>query len=174
MAIKGKVKPDSLVERQLHLLTDIKVKLAEVRDNLDDETHHRVGLKKMQKIQVAIKRERTVGQHGGSSKWPVHIVLLICKLLVNSMPPYAVDAYITTMSATTTGREVNELPCINFVRKYCIVVQNLNSTLAALRLGDEDEWHQLFTDGTSRRHIAFQNLVIKVMADSKLDTVIVS
>ena len=102
----------------------------------------------MQNIQLANKRERTVGWHGGSSKWPVHIVLLICELLVNGTLPYDVTANIQTMSAKMTGRELNELPCINFVRKCCVVVHNLNSNLAALRLGDVDEWHQLFTDGT--------------------------
>ena len=60
------------------------------------------------------------------------------------------------------------------MRKFRVVVQNLNSTLAALRLCEADEWHHLFTDGTSRRQIAFQNLVIAVMVDSKLDPVIVS
>ena len=66
------------------------------------------------------------------------------------------------------------MPCINFVRKCRVVVHNLNSTLASLWLGDTDEWHQIFTDGTSRRQIAFQNLMITVMVDSKLVPVIVS
>ena len=78
------------------------------------------------------------------------------------------------MSATITGREVNELTCIKFVRQCCVVVQNLNYTLSALRLGDADEWHQIFTDGTSSCQIDFQNLVISVMVYSKLNTVIVS
>ena len=52
-----------------------------------------------------------------------------------------------------TGQEVTELPCINFVRQCRVVVQYMNSNLAALRLGDADEWHQLFTDGTSRRFV---------------------
>ena len=46
--------------------------------------------------------------------------------------------------------------------------------MAALRLGNADNWHQLFTDGTTRRQIAFQNLVIALMEDGKLDPVIVS
>ena len=75
----------------------------------------------MQKIQLAIKRERTVGRHGGSYKRPVHIVFLICEILVNGTPPYTVAANIQTMSATMTKREVNELPCIKFVRKCCVV-----------------------------------------------------
>jgi hypothetical protein len=35
-------------------------------------------------------------------------------------------------------------------------------------------WHQLFTDGTSRRQTEFQNLVIGVMEEEKLDPVIIS
>ena len=38
-----------------------------------------------------------------------------------------------------TGREVNELPCINFVRQCDVVVQNLNYNIAELRLDDADE-----------------------------------
>ena len=174
MAIKGKVKSDSVSKNRLRLLTDIKVKLAEARDNLADESHKRVGLEKMQKIQLYIKRGRTVGRHGGSSKRPVHIVLLICELLVNDMPLSDVAANIQTISATMTGSEAKEFPCINFVRQCRVVVQNLNSNLAALRLGDADEWYQLFTDGTSIHQISFQNLVIAVIVDSNLDPVIVS
>ena len=46
--------------------------------------------------------------------------------------------------------------------------------MAVLRLGNADNWHQLFTNGTTRRQIAFQNLVIALMEDGKLDPVIVS
>jgi len=35
-------------------------------------------------------------------------------------------------------------------------------------------WHQAFTDGTTRRQIAFQNLVIALLEDGNLDPVIVS
>ena len=173
MAIKGKSKYDSVAERGLPLLTDQKVKLAEARDNLAYGSHQRVRLEKMHNILLDIKRERTVGRHGGSSKLSLHIVLLICELLVNGTSPSAVAANIQAMSATISRRKVNELPCIDLVQKYRVVVQNLNSPLAALWLGDTYEWHQLFTDGTPRLQIAFQNLVIVVMVDSKLDPVIV-
>ena len=107
MAIKGKVKSDSVAERRLCLLTDIKFKLAEESYNLDDEPHQRVRLENMQKIQLDTKRERNVVQHGGSSKWPVHIVLLICEFLVNGTPPSAVAANIKTILSTITESEVN-------------------------------------------------------------------
>ena len=67
MAIKGKAKPDSGAEKRLCLLTDLKVSLDEARHNLSDESHQRFGLENMWKIQLDIKRERTLGQHGGSS-----------------------------------------------------------------------------------------------------------
>ena len=86
----------------------------------------------MQKIHLVVR-------NGGSSKWPVHIVLLICEILVNGTPPYYVAANIQTMPDTITGIQVNEFPCINFVCQCRFVVRNMNYTLAALRLGDADE-----------------------------------
>ena len=77
MAIKGKVNSNSVSEKRLCLLTDLKLKMAEARYNLAYESHQRVGLDNMQKIQLDIKHEGTLGCHGGSSKWPVHILLLI-------------------------------------------------------------------------------------------------
>ena len=159
-AMRGKLKSDLAAEKRLHLLTALKLKLAEAQDNLADESHQRAGLEKIQKLQLEIKHERPVGRQGGSLKWPVHIVLLICELLLNGTPPSAVPANIKTMSAAMTGQEVTDMPCIKFMRKCCVVVQNLNSNLAAMRLGEADEWHQLLTYGTSRRQISFQNLVI--------------
>ena len=101
-------------------------------------------------------------------------MLLICKLLVNGTPPTAVPANIQTSSAVFTGAEAEELPSVNFVRQCRGVLQNINSTLAAFRLGKADTWHQLFTDGTSRRQLSFQNLIITIMEVDKLDPVIVS
>ena len=46
--------------------------------------------------------------------------------------------------------------------------------LSAFRLRTADLWHQVFTDGTTRWQIAFQNLVIALMEDGNLDPVIVS
>ena len=47
-------------------------------------------------------------------------------------------------------------------------------TMSALRLGSSDTWHQVFTDGTARRQIEIQNLVVALMEDGHLDAVIVS
>ena len=54
------------------------------------------------------------------------------------------------------------------------MVQNLNEMLAAYKLGHAKKWRQVFNDGTSRRQIAFQNLVIGVENGDKFESVIAS
>ena len=49
VAMRGKLKSDLAEEKRLHLLTALKVKLAEARDYLSDKSHKRSGLEKMQK-----------------------------------------------------------------------------------------------------------------------------
>ena len=51
---------------------------------------------------------------------------------------------------------------------------NLNQMMAALRLCQTETWHQLFTDGTSRQQIVFQNLIIALMVTGKLNLIISS
>ena len=173
-ATRLKLKNESIAAKRLSLLKDLKYRLSEAKDMLSDESHEREALERMQTIKIEIKRQRSVGRRGGSGKWPVHVVMLICELLVNGTPPSAVPANIQTASAAFTGAEASDLPSVRFVRQCRTVLQNLNETLAALRLGNASIWHQFFTDGTTCRQIAFQNLVIALREDGKLDPVIVS
>ena len=89
-------------------------------------------------------KERTIGRQVGGKRWPVHIVLLICEILVNGTHPSTVPANIETSCASFTGVEADELTSVNFVRECRIVLQNLNKTLSALRLGSADTWHYVF------------------------------
>ena len=93
---------------------------------------------------------------------------------MNGTHPSAVPDNIQTSCAAFTGVEADKLPSVNFVRECQIVLQNLNKTLSALRLVSADTWHEVFTDGTERRQIAMQNLVVTLMEDGHLDAVIVS
>ena len=152
-----------------------------LKDELANENHLRASLeedlatlKRMKTIRMQIKRERPIGRRGGSSKWPVHIVILICELLVNGTPPSAVPANIQSSSAAFTGCEAKELPTVDYVRKCRTVLENLNLMFAGHRLGSAKTWYQLFTDGTTRRQIAFQNLVIGLMEGEEFDSVITS
>jgi len=172
--IKSKLRIETLAKHRLSMLKELKSQLHEAKDMLADESHQREALERMQTIKLEIKRQRSVGRRGGSGKWPVHVILLICELLANGTPPSAIPANIQTTSAALTGAEATELPSIIFLRQCRTLLQTLNETLSSLRLGNADTWHQLFTDGTTRRQIAFQNLVIALMVDGKLDPVIVS
>ena len=103
---------------------------------------------------------------------------MICELLVAGTPPSAVPGNLQAASAYFTGAEASKLPRVDFVRHCRVVVQLLNETIAALHLGKSNIWHQLFTNGTSRRQNEFQNLIISVEEDGEiekiLDPVIVS
>ena len=158
----------------------MKVKVARLKDELVDESNSRYSaeelqqkLESMQQIRRVIKRENRVGR-GGAKRWPVHVVLLICELLVNGSPPSAVPKIMQTHSAYFTGAEAEELPTVGFVQKTRTVVENINLVFAGMRLGNASSWQQLFTDGTSRQQIAFQNLLIRIMDDGEFDSVISS
>ena len=102
-ATRLKNKQQSIAAKRLSMLKGLKCSLREAKDMLADESHEREALERMQTIKLEIKRQRSVGRRGGSGKWPVHIVLLICELLVNGTQPSAVPANIQTASAAFTG-----------------------------------------------------------------------
>ena len=164
----------TLSNKRISLLQDLKLQLSATKEDLADESRQRYTLERMRTIQLEIKKERSVGRQGGAGRWPVHIVLLICEMLVNGTPPTAVPQNLQSASVAFTGVAAAELPSVNFVRECRVVLQNLNETLSAFRLGNAKTWHQAFTDGTTRRQIAFQNLVIALMENGELDPVIVS
>ena len=149
--------------------------LTTAEGRLKAETQRRENTERLQTIRKEIKRERTLGRRGGGARWPVHVVLLICELLTVGNPPSAIPGTIQITHDAFRGCELKELPLVDFVRKCRSVLENLNLMLAAKRLGEAKSWHQLFTDGTSRRQIAFQNLVIGILdAEDKFDSVIAS
>ena len=93
---------------------------------------------------------------------------------MNGTPPSAVPKNIQAMSAYFTGVETKELPTVDYVRKCRSVIENLNQVFAGMRLGNATTWHQIFTDWTRRRQIAFQNVVIGIMEGDDFDSVIAS
>ena len=163
-----------MAERWLALLKELKGEVRNLRDVLAYESKRRFSLEQMSATRLAIKGEREIGRHGGSGKWPVHIVVLICEYLVNGTPLSAVPANLQSASAAFTGAESDELPLVNFVRQCRTVCQNLNLMFAGFRLGHARNWHEIFTNGTERRQIAIQNLVIGIMEDHGMNSVIAS
>ena len=154
----------------------MRVRVTVLTDILADKSHQRVALECLCAVRIEIKRQRVVGRNGkgGAGQWPVRIVLLICELLVNGTSPRAVPTNIRSVSETITGQPVAHSPSVNFVRQCRVVVQNLNEMLAAFCLGNAKKWRQIFTDGTSRRQVAFQNLVIGVLNGDEFESIIAS
>ena len=72
--------------------------------------------------------------------------MLICEPLANGTPPSAVPVNIQTPCAVFTGVEVKEIPTENFVRECRVVLQNVNETLFAFRLGNADTWQQVMEE----------------------------
>jgi len=161
-------KKDTLTKRRLKILKGYKIEVRELQDSLAKESHQRQALERLRTLRLEIKRERAVGCKGGSGKWPVRIVLLICELLVNGTPLSAVPAKIRAISETVTVQAVSQKLSVNYVRQCRVIVQHLNEMLAAFRLGNAKNRKQVFTDGTTCRQIAFQNLVIGIFNGGKL------
>ena len=60
------------------------------------------------------------------------------------------------------------------MRRYRVVVQVLGETMAAIKLGQAESWQQMFTDGTTRQQVSFQNIVVRLMGEnSLLDPIVV-
>ena len=91
-----------------------------------------------------------------------------------SVPPARVRATLQTTSAYFTGAESDELPSVSTIRECRAVIQTLNDLLAAYTLASQEKWHQLFTDGTTRRQISFQCLVIGFLTAAGFQSVIAS
>ena len=97
----------------------LKFLVGELEEELADKPHLQETIQRMSTIRLQIKRARTIGYRGGSLRWPVHIVMLICDILMNGSPPSDIPDNIQTMSDALTGIEVNELPSLEYVRKCC-------------------------------------------------------
>ena len=119
--------------------------------------------------------EAAARQRGGSRRWPVWVVQLICELLVNGTPPASIPGNIQIMYETLFGEPTNDLPSVSFVRSCRTVVEVMGETITALKLARAPNWKQLWTDATTRRQIPFTALIIGLLGDDdKIDPVVVS
>ena len=145
----------SLALQRLELLKSLKLNLDEAKDKLAKESHQCEALGRMRTIQIEIKIERPVGRPGSAKRWPVHILLLICELLVNGTHLSAVPVNIQRMCAVFTSVKAKELPTVNFVRECRVMLQNVNESLSAFQLDNANRWHQVFANGTTRQQLVF-------------------
>ena len=73
-----------------------------------------------------------------------------------------------------TSDKVKQVLSLSFIREYRVTIQIIGETLTAYRLANAPKWEQVFTDGTSRRQISLQNLVIGLLDDNVLKPLILS
>jgi hypothetical protein len=108
-----------------------------------------------------LRRKKCAGAgNRGGAKWPPCMIQIICEMHVNGTPPSAIPANIQMMVHHFYGIELEEVPCINFVRQCRVIVQNIAETLAAYELGNAVSYNQAFFDETTRRQIPFTSFSI--------------
>ena len=90
------------------------------------------------------------------------------EILVNGTPPSTITPNIASHVALTSPHiTIYELPSISYARNFRTVLRIIDETITAYCLAKANKWQQLFTDGTSSRYIALQNLIISVTEDDK-------
>ena len=83
-------------------------------------------------------------RRGGSCRWPVWVVQLICELLVNGTPPSAVPANIRSVYETLYGKPLDEPPpSVSYVRSCRVIVEVIGETITAIKLARAATWDQL-------------------------------
>ena len=70
--------------------------------------------------------------------------------------------------------KTKQVPSISYVRRCRTILRIVGETLASYRLAKAEDWEQLFTDGTSRRQSALQNLIIGIKEDGQLRNIALS
>ena len=152
--LKSKIK----LELQKKLLTEELLEISRISEErriLLEGYDAKPTMKAMQKVWLKGKR--------GGAMWEIWVVQLICELLIIGVPPSVIPSTINTVYDTLYGFPPKEVPCVNYVRQCRTVVQVIGETISAIKLGKAADWVQMSFDGTTRRHIPFQCLIISIM-----------
>ena len=112
-------------------------------------------------LPVVGRERRGVGGGRGNKPWPLWMLHLILEMLIHGTPPAAIPNNILSQDRLTIGRTGQEVPSVTFCRDMRVVLRILTETLAAYQLALQRQWHQLFTDGTSRRQIALETVMMR-------------
>ena len=115
------------------------------------------------------------GGTAGARVWPLWITQLIIEMLINGTPPSAIPPNIAAQAELSMpGKTIDELPSEKYCKDMRAVLQVVVETLVAYRLAKANVWEQLFVDGTCRRQVAMQTLLIAVEEAGMLKPLLVS
>ena len=149
-----------LQRKNLKLISEIKCSDKEVQEQV------KLGLG-----QVFATNE----ENNSLSSWPHWMLQLILEMLVNGTPPSSIPMNIRSQANITMQNIIIEsLPTARFFRSCRTNLRILGETLTSYRLAKAKLWIQLFTDGTAKRQIAIQNLIIRINEDKELKDLVVS
>ena len=96
-------------------------------------------------------------------------------MLVNGTPPSAITKNITPEAALSTPEFiVHDLPSKGYIRRCHTILRIVGETLTSYWLAKQEKWKQLFTDRTSRRQVALQNLIVSVVEDDSFKPLVLS
>ena len=113
------------------------------------------------------------GKKGGTQAWPHHVVLLIMEWLSNRTPPSCIAANIVSLcSIIMPSADIAlELPTTCYIRTVRSLLVVVTKTLAAYTVARVPRFHQIYTDGTTRRQTELINMLIGYVTDEGLKTV---
>ena len=185
-AAKKSKNAEEVASSRLENVKALREKMSALGSALDDEVSEKRELEKtVQDLKEDISDStpeptlfKKVMKHGGKRggahyTWPLKLVQMIMEMLVNGTPPASIAENMLTMSRLMSI-EVSELPSDTFIRECRTYIQIVCTTLVAYQLGLAKIWGQLFSDGTSRKQISLQNLVLSFPKDGKFRSLILS
>ena len=183
-------------QTRLNKLQDSQEKLRELRDVLADEYATKLEIEGQLKVEQDRVRDleeevqslmetihncaprmiKKVPRKGGGLTWPMFVVEIILELISHRTPSSCIAANILNVSSSLNPNYnvVEELPATNYIHECRSVLGYITTTLATFQLAQEKSWKQLFTDGTTRRGLDIENLVIGVMTDGGFKCITVS
>jgi hypothetical protein len=98
----------------------------------------------------------------GGRSWPWQMDDLVMEQLSADVPPSAIPTaiYGTARRLLHGNMEGISVPSVSFCRSRRRLLRSVTETLAAYRVAKMTRWRHVGTDGTSRRQIGLQNVVI--------------
>ena len=107
----------------------------------------------------------------------IRTVQLILDHLVNGPHPSYISLIIASQDDLAMPRVkviVKELPGINFIWSYRMILQMIGETLGAYHIWKVEEWDKLFSEGTGRCQTAPKNFFIGFINEGRLHILILS